>query len=81
MTKHWHLRIDTEGVAWLSLDTAGASMNKLSAEVLAEFSEYLNGFDAHPPGSSLNRQNHPDLLRAQILKSSSSSTLLKKRAN
>lgn len=49
MTKHWQLRIDTEGVAWLSLNTVGASMNKLSAEVLAELSEYLNGFDANPP--------------------------------
>lgn len=49
MTKHWQIRIDAEGVAWLSLNTAGASMNKLSAEVLAEFSECLNGFDANPP--------------------------------
>ncbi len=59
MTKHWHLRIDTEGVAWLSLDTAGASMNKLSAEVLAEFSEYLNGFDAHPPAGLIIESAKP----------------------
>ncbi|MBU3724157.1 MAG: crotonase [Burkholderiaceae bacterium] len=49
MMKHWQLTVDTEGIAWLSLDTAGASMNKLSAEVLAEFSECLNRFDQHAP--------------------------------
>jgi len=29
--RHWNLTIDADGIAWMRLDTVGASMNKLSA--------------------------------------------------
>jgi hypothetical protein len=32
--KHWKLDADGDGLAWLTIDRAGASINSLSAEVL-----------------------------------------------
>ena len=51
--RHWNLTIDAHGIAWMRLDTAGASMNKLSAEVLAEFSVQLDAFDHKPPAGMI----------------------------
>ena len=33
--RHWNLTRDAHGIAWMRLDTAGASMNKLSAEAVS----------------------------------------------
>ena len=51
--RHWNLTRDAHGIAWMRLDTAGASMNKLSAEVLAEFSAQLDEFDLKPPAGMI----------------------------
>lgn len=51
--RHWNLTRDAHGIAWMRLDTAGASMNKLSAEVLAEFSAQLDEFDLKPPSGMI----------------------------
>ncbi|MFM7283562.1 MAG: 3-hydroxyacyl-CoA dehydrogenase NAD-binding domain-containing protein [Betaproteobacteria bacterium] len=51
--RHWNLTRDAHGIAWMRLDTADASMNKLSAEVLAEFSAQLDEFDLKPPSGMI----------------------------
>jgi 3-hydroxyacyl-CoA dehydrogenase/enoyl-CoA hydratase/3-hydroxybutyryl-CoA epimerase len=51
--RHWNLTRDAHGIAWMRLDTAGASMNKLNAEVLAEFSAQLDEFDLKPPAGMI----------------------------
>ena len=51
--RHWNLTIDAHGIAWMRLDTAGASMNKLSAEVLAEFAAQLDEFDRKRPAGMI----------------------------
>ena len=33
---HWRLETDADGVAWLTLDKAGASANSLSRDVMEE---------------------------------------------
>lgn len=47
--KHWHLRREDSGLAWLVLDKADASTNVLSAEVMSEFASVLDALDAAPP--------------------------------
>ncbi|MFM7966593.1 MAG: crotonase, partial [Betaproteobacteria bacterium] len=51
--RHWNLTRDAHGIAWMRLDTAGASMNKLSAEVLAEFSAQRDEFGLKPPSGMI----------------------------
>ncbi|MFM8630600.1 MAG: 3-hydroxyacyl-CoA dehydrogenase NAD-binding domain-containing protein, partial [Betaproteobacteria bacterium] len=51
--RHWNLTRDAHGIAWMRLDTAGVSMNKLSADVLAEFSAQLDEFDLKPPSGMI----------------------------
>ena len=40
-TTHWRGEIDTDGVAWLALDKAGASTNSLSRDVMEELDAML----------------------------------------
>lgn len=40
-SRHWHRRVDHDGVCWLSLDKAGASVNVLSQDVLTELDAEL----------------------------------------
>ena len=51
--RHWTITRDAEGqnagIATLTLDKVGASMNTLSAEVMAELSEALDELDRNPP--------------------------------
>ncbi|MHB8784836.1 MAG: 3-hydroxyacyl-CoA dehydrogenase NAD-binding domain-containing protein [Thauera sp.] len=47
--KHWRLRREDTGLAWLDLDKAGASANVLSSEVMSEFARVLDALDAAPP--------------------------------
>ncbi|CAM5446320.1 3-hydroxyacyl-CoA dehydrogenase NAD-binding domain-containing protein [Thauera mechernichensis] len=47
--KHWRLRREDGGLAWLELDKADASTNVLSAEVMTEFGRVLDALDAAPP--------------------------------
>ena len=43
------LRTDADGVAWLTLDKAGASANSLSREVMEELDALLPALEASPP--------------------------------
>jgi 3-hydroxyacyl-CoA dehydrogenase / enoyl-CoA hydratase / 3-hydroxybutyryl-CoA epimerase len=47
--QHWTLTRDTDGLAWLTFDKAGATANTLSAAVLAELNEALDVLDRDPP--------------------------------
>ena len=47
--KHWRLRREDTGLAWLDLDKADASANVLSSEVMSEFARVLDALDAAPP--------------------------------
>ena len=46
---HWRRRTDADGVAWLTLDKAGASANSLSRDVMEEFRSLLADLEASPP--------------------------------
>src|SRR2546428_8870851 len=47
--RNWKLEIDSDGLAWLTIDRAGASTNSLSAEVLEELRSVLSDLAAAPP--------------------------------
>jgi 3-hydroxyacyl-CoA dehydrogenase / enoyl-CoA hydratase / 3-hydroxybutyryl-CoA epimerase len=47
--KHWTLRHDEDGIAWLGLDKAGASANVLSREVLVELNDQLAALETKLP--------------------------------
>ena len=44
--KHWRLRREETGLAWLELDKADSSTNVLSSEVMSEFARVLDALDA-----------------------------------
>jgi 3-hydroxyacyl-CoA dehydrogenase / enoyl-CoA hydratase / 3-hydroxybutyryl-CoA epimerase len=46
---HWRLRTDPDGVAWLTIDRAGASANSLSREVMEQLDGLLAGLEREPP--------------------------------
>jgi 3-hydroxyacyl-CoA dehydrogenase/enoyl-CoA hydratase/3-hydroxybutyryl-CoA epimerase len=47
--EHWNLTRDDDGLAWLTLDRAGATANTLSRAVLAELNDVLDQLQAAPP--------------------------------
>ncbi|HEY1326426.1 MAG TPA: 3-hydroxyacyl-CoA dehydrogenase NAD-binding domain-containing protein [Casimicrobiaceae bacterium] len=47
--RHWSLVRDADGIAWLTLDKAGATVNTLSSDVLEELSGVLDVLDGEPP--------------------------------
>jgi len=47
--RHWSLARDADGIAWLTLDKAGASANTLSSDVMAELGAMLDILDREPP--------------------------------
>jgi len=47
--KHWRLRQEDGGLAWLEIDCVDAAANTLSAEVMAEFVQVLDVLDARSP--------------------------------
>jgi 3-hydroxyacyl-CoA dehydrogenase/enoyl-CoA hydratase/3-hydroxybutyryl-CoA epimerase len=47
--KHWRLRQEDGGLAWLEIDCVDAAANTLSAEVMAEFAQVLDVLDARSP--------------------------------
>jgi 3-hydroxyacyl-CoA dehydrogenase/enoyl-CoA hydratase/3-hydroxybutyryl-CoA epimerase len=47
--KHWRLEQDQDGVAWLTLDKAEASVNSLSHELMDELSAIVESFERTPP--------------------------------
>lgn len=47
--QHWRLARDAEGLAWLTLDRTGSTVNALSADVMAELGLVLDALDGAPP--------------------------------
>ncbi len=47
--QHFKLRTDAEGIVWVGIDVAGASVNTLGGPVRAEFRALLDHFEATPP--------------------------------
>lgn len=47
--KHWRLKTDDHGIAWLVFDQADSSVNTLSSETLDEFAEVLSEIETSPP--------------------------------
>jgi 3-hydroxyacyl-CoA dehydrogenase/enoyl-CoA hydratase/3-hydroxybutyryl-CoA epimerase len=41
-SKHWHRRVDQQGICWLTLDKADATVNTLSSEVMAELARQID---------------------------------------
>jgi 3-hydroxyacyl-CoA dehydrogenase / enoyl-CoA hydratase / 3-hydroxybutyryl-CoA epimerase len=51
--KHWKLRRDADGIAWLCLDKADASTNVLSRDVMAELNDQLAALEQELPKKAL----------------------------
>jgi 3-hydroxyacyl-CoA dehydrogenase/enoyl-CoA hydratase/3-hydroxybutyryl-CoA epimerase len=47
--RNWTISRDDSGIAWATLDKAGASTNILSAEVMAELAQLLDELERDPP--------------------------------
>lgn len=47
--QHWKLERDADGLAWATLDVAGASTNTLGAAVMLELAGLLDELDRQPP--------------------------------
>jgi len=48
-SKHWHRRVDEQSICWLTLDKAGATVNTLSSEVMAELAQVIDDVEHEPP--------------------------------
>jgi 3-hydroxyacyl-CoA dehydrogenase/enoyl-CoA hydratase/3-hydroxybutyryl-CoA epimerase len=48
-SEHWRLTRDPDGIAWLTIDKAGASVNSLSRSVLEQFDEQLKHLVTNRP--------------------------------
>ena len=47
--RHWRLKRDEDGIAWLTIDRADTAVNTLSAEVMSEFAQVLDVLQSAPP--------------------------------
>src|SRR5215467_14059856 len=47
--RNWKLETDGDGIVWLSIDQAGASANVLSADVMAELDQVIDGLAGQKP--------------------------------
>ena len=59
-TQSWSLEIDADRVAWLKLDTPGASTNVLSGIVLRDLATRLADLAARPPAGVVIRSAKPN---------------------
>ena len=59
-TQNWSLEIDADRVAWLKLDTPGASTNVLSGIVLRDLATRLADLAARPPAGVVIRSAKPN---------------------
>lgn len=57
--RHWRLEREPGGLAWLSLDRAGHTVNSLSADVMGELSLVLDTLQAAPPTGLIIRSGKP----------------------
>lgn len=53
--RHWHLERGTQGIAWLTFDQAGSTVNTLGSETLAELEQAVAACAADPPVGLLIR--------------------------
>jgi 3-hydroxyacyl-CoA dehydrogenase/enoyl-CoA hydratase/3-hydroxybutyryl-CoA epimerase len=47
--RNWHMDVDSEGIAWLSIDKHEAGTNVLSREVVLEFDDIVQALAESPP--------------------------------
>src|SRR5215510_14892023 len=47
--QHWRLKTDDDGVAWLTIDKAGSSANRLSRQVMEELNALLEQIERALP--------------------------------
>ena len=57
--KHWQLEVDTDGIAWATLDKAGESTNSLSGAVMDELALLLDQLATYPPKGLIFRSGKP----------------------
>jgi 3-hydroxyacyl-CoA dehydrogenase / enoyl-CoA hydratase / 3-hydroxybutyryl-CoA epimerase len=73
--KHWNLRRDEDGIAWLCFDKADASTNVLSRDVMIELNDQLEALEKKLPKAVVihsgkksgfhRRRRHQGVHRAQ----------------
>ncbi len=52
---HWHLSKDADGVAWLTIDKAGASVNSLSRDLMQELQSHIEAIERDRPKALIVR--------------------------
>jgi 3-hydroxyacyl-CoA dehydrogenase / enoyl-CoA hydratase / 3-hydroxybutyryl-CoA epimerase len=57
--RHWTLRNDDDGIAWLLIDKQGANANTLSEDVLTEFDAALSRIEHDRPKGLVIRSGKP----------------------
>lgn len=57
--RHWHLRTDEQGIAWLLLDHADSGTNILSSAVINELDAVLDHLEHNKPGGLVLRSAKP----------------------
>ena len=58
-SKHWNLRRDKDGIAWLCFDKADASTNVLSRDVMEELNTQLEGLERDLPKAVVIHSGKP----------------------
>ncbi|MBL8397313.1 MAG: enoyl-CoA hydratase/isomerase family protein [Candidatus Accumulibacter sp.] len=56
---HWRVERDADGVAWATIDCAGASTNTLAQRVMDELARILDDCDRSPPKGLIFRSGKP----------------------
>jgi 3-hydroxyacyl-CoA dehydrogenase/enoyl-CoA hydratase/3-hydroxybutyryl-CoA epimerase len=57
--QHWQLEVDSDGIAWATLDKAGESTNSLSSVVMNELGLLLDQLETYPPKGLIFRSGKP----------------------
>ncbi|MEN3112477.1 3-hydroxyacyl-CoA dehydrogenase NAD-binding domain-containing protein [Uliginosibacterium paludis] len=55
LSKHWTLSTDADGIAWLTLDCAGASTNTLGSAVITELALHVDALERSRPAGLVIR--------------------------
>ena len=62
-SKHWHRRVDEQSICWLTLDKAGATVNTLSSEVMAELAQVIDDVEHEHRRVTDERRSQTEALR------------------
>src|SRR5471030_2320350 len=57
--RHWKLKTDEDGIAWLVINKQGASANVLSEDVITELDEVLAAIEREMPKGLVIRSGKP----------------------